>query len=120
MKDLYFKNEADITFDEMLLEETSELEMLLSQIKMLLYTNIGDVLGSINMGMSLEKLIFETNYSKYTIINILKNQIQRYLVYDDKKYNIDFDLVFIQGTIRDIGVLSIFINGQVALDLMIK
>jgi len=120
MIDLYFKGENDITFDEMLLEETTEIEMLLGQLKMILFTNIGDVLGSINMGMSLEKLIFETNYSKFTIINILKQQIERYLVYDDKKYSVDFDLEFIQGTARDIGVLSIFINGQVALDLMIK
>jgi hypothetical protein len=120
MVDLYFKNEFDITYDEMMLEETSELQNLLSQLKMILFTNIGDVLGSIGLGMNLEKLIFETNYNKFTIINILKNQIKRYLVYDNSKYSLDFDLNFIQGTVRDIAVLTIFINGQTALDLMIK
>lgn len=120
MVDLYFKNENDITYDELLLEETSELQILISQIKMLLFTNNGDVLGSPSLGLNLETLIFETSYNKFIILNNLKTQIERYLVYDDKKYQVEYDIVFYRGTIRDIAILSILINGQNSLDIMIK
>lgn len=120
MIDFYFKGNNDITFKDYILEESSELENIISQIKMLLFTNNGDVLGATSMGLNIEKLIFETNYNNFTILNNFKYQMGQFLVYDNNTYNIDYDLTFHKGTVRDIAIFHVMINGQRALDILIK
>lgn len=120
MIDIYFKNPTESSYIETELDTDSDLDNLLSQIKMMLFTNTGNVLGSPDLGLNLEQLIFETNYNKYTILNIIKNHQFKYLKYDKRKYTVEFDLEFIQGTVRDIGILNIKINGQSILDVFVK
>lgn len=120
MKDLYFKSNIDITYDSSKLLEDDRTQQLISQIKMLLFTNQGDVLGATEMGMNLERLIFETNYNKFQILNNLKFQMGQYLDYDENLFSIEFDLQFLKGTIRDVALLTLQINGQRSLDILIK
>lgn len=120
MVDIYFKAENDITYDASELEENSDINNLIGQIKMLLFTNTGDVMGETYLGLNIEKLIFSTNYNKNVILANFKNQIRDYLKYDRNLYNVEFDLNFFKGTIRDIGVLTVNINGSRALDVLIK
>jgi hypothetical protein len=120
MVDIYFKAENDISYDASQLEENTDINNLISQIKMILFTNTGDVMGANNLGINLEKLIFSTDYNKNIILANLKHQIRDYLRYDRNLYNVQFDLNFFKGTIRDIGVLSVDINGSRALDVLIK
>lgn len=118
--DFYFKTPEDSTYSENRLEETSEIQNLISQIKMILFTNNGDVLGAHTMGLNIENLIFETNYNKHRILGSIKNQIRDYLRYDLAKFSVEYDMDFFKGTQRDIGVFSVSINGQKALDVLIR
>lgn len=118
--DFYFKTPEDSTYNSTKLEEDSELQNLISQIKMLIFTNNGDVLGVPKLGLNIEKLIFETNYNKYNILSSLKNQTRDYLKYDRNKFNVEYDLEFYKGTNRDIGVFNVIINGQKALDILLR
>lgn len=118
--EFYFKNPEDSTYIATKLEEDSALQNLISQIKMLIFTNNGDVLGEPRLGLNIEKLIFETNYNKYNILSALKNQTRDYLKYDRNRFNVDYDLEFFKGTQRDIGVFNVSINGQRALDVLIR
>jgi len=120
MQDLYFKAENDITYDASKIEEDVEINNIIGQIKMLLFTNTGDVMGATNLGLNIEKLIFSTDYNKNVILANFKTQVRDYLRYDRSLYTVDFDLNFFKGTIRDIGVLSVDINGSRALDVLIK
>lgn len=120
MNDLYFKAENDITYDASEIEENLDINNLLGQIKMLLFTNTGDVMGATDLGLNIDKLIFSTDYNKNIILANFKNQIRDYLRYDRSLYNVEFDLNFFKGTSRDIGVLSVDINGSRALDVLIK
>lgn len=120
MLDIYFKNPDDSSYSETELDTDSELDNLLAQIKMMIFTNSGNVLGAPDLGLNIEQLIFETNYNKFTILNIIKNHQLNYLKYDRQRYRVDFDLEFIQGTVRDIGVLNIKINGQSLLDIFVR
>jgi hypothetical protein len=120
VKDFYFKGNNDITFDSTRVDERDELEQLLSQLKMLFFTNQGDVLKAISLGLNLERLIFETNYNKYTILNNIKYQTGQFLVYDDSKFDIDYELQFFQAQVRDIALLTVYINGQRYLDVGVK
>lgn len=120
MVDIYFKNSSDISYNVEELEDSTEIGIIISQIKMLLFTNKGEVLGNTRLGLNLENIIFETNVSKEKILSILKEQMFLYLVYDDVNYKIDYDLDFYKGTVRDIAVLKIKINNKTALDVFIK
>ncbi len=120
MIDLYFKNENDLSYNSLELEETTDLGNLISQIKMLLFTNRGEVLGTTTLGINLENLIFETKVSKEKIINLLNKQCSDFLVYDEKQYSIRFDLEFYKGNVRDIAVLNVIINDMIAMDVVIK
>lgn len=121
MKDFYFKSEEnDTSFDPTAVDETNEIEQLLNQLKMLFFTNQGDVLGpGTSLGLNLDRLIFETNYNKFTILNNIKFQAGQYLVYDDSRYTLDYELQFFQGQVRDIALLTVFINSQQALKVKI-
>lgn len=120
MIDLYFKSENDITYDASKIEENSELQNLIAQIKMLIFTNTGNILGATDLGLNIDKLIFDTSYNKNIILANFKNQTRDYLKYDRSLYNVEYDINFFKGTSRDIGVLSVDINGQRALDILIK
>lgn len=120
MIDLYFKNENDMNFDDEMLDDETEIGNLTSQIRMILFTERGDVLGESGLGLNLESLIFESNLSKDKILSILARQVQLYLVYDTKKYEVTFDVEFFRGTVRDIALLKVFINSLVAMEVFIK
>lgn len=118
--DFYFKSPEDSTYNSGQLEEDSNLQKLIAQIKMLIFTDTGDVLGSPDLGLNIEKLIFETNYNKFNILTSLRSQTSKYLSYDRTKFEVDYDLEFFKGTKNDIGVFSVIINGQKALDVEIR
>lgn len=120
MVDFYFKNEEDISYKVGIFEETSEIQQLLGQIKMILFTNRGEVLGDIFLGMNLEKIIFETDLNKTIIKNSIQQQINMYLRYDTNKFDVSFEIDFYKGTVRDIAVLEVLINSQKVLDVLIK
>lgn len=120
MKDLYFKSDIDITYDASKFVEDDRLQQLIGQIKMIIFTNHGEVLGSTEMGLNLETLIFETNYNSKTIINNLKFQMSQFLKFDEDIFDIAYDIQFFQGTVRDMALLTITINGQRSLDILVK
>lgn len=120
MVDLYFKGPNDITYNEFLSEENDELNQLIGQIKMILFTDQGTVLGNLGFGANLQRLIFETNYNQYTILNNLKYQFSQYLNYDTDRFTINTDLKFFRGTLRDMALLTIDINAYRVLDILIK
>lgn len=120
MIDIYLKNTDDLSYVDDELEEDSELQVLISQIKMILFTNKTEVLGNNDLGLNLETLIFSTNVSVPKLQNIIKQQFDKFLVYDENKFKIDVDIEFYKGETRDIGVLKIKINNIRALDVFIR
>lgn len=120
MVDFYFKNQEDISYKTGIFEETSEVQQLLGQIKMILFTNRGEVLGDTSLGLNIERLIFETNVNKSVLMNTLNQQINMYLRYDRAKFDVSFNVDFYKGTVRDIAVLEVIINSQKVLDVLLK
>jgi hypothetical protein len=111
MADIYSKVDGDPKFFPNILEIDDELEVLLNQIEMILFTRKGDVLGDKFFGANLEDIIYSTSASAGTIETTIYNQIQRYCILS-REYNVSVNVRFFEGTERDIGVVDILIDGE--------
>lgn len=104
------KIDGDPGYNPGIIEVQDELEILLGQIEMLLFTRQGDVLGAETLGINLEDLIFSLTVSSGVIETSIYNQIQNYCPLANK-FKVDVNVRFFKGTERDIGVVDIMVNG---------
>lgn len=119
IKEIYLRDPSDPYYNENILEHSSELENLLGQIRMILYTKPGDVLGDINFGYNLEDNIFLFNLTQNELQSSILQQIYTYCP-DAEKYNVKVDVQFFRGTVRDICLIDIIIDDQKKIGILVK
>lgn len=113
IKEIYTRTPDDPYYVEGIIDYSNEVESILSQIKLLLETQEGDVLGAYNFGTDLEYLIFNTKQNGEEIISKLHDKIDDFIYYNSDNISIDFAINFgDSGLGYDIAVLDIYINGQ--------
>ena len=117
--DIYLKDITDITYDNKQIETYNEIESLISQIKMILQTKQGDVIGDYNFGCNIEEYLFTFNLNEDELKYKIMNQIQTYCPIS-ANYNINIDVKFFQGTLRDICIIAIYIENEKMFGLLIK
>src|SRR5690554_5255509 len=110
MADLYIRIDGDPGFNPGIIEVDDEVQILLGQIEMLLFTRQGDVLGAETLGTNIEDLIFSLTVSAGVIETAIYNQIQHYCPLANK-FRVDVNVRFFKGTERDIGVVDILVDG---------
>ncbi len=108
-REIYMREENDPNFKAKLLETSDEIEILIAQIKMILLTDSGDIMGAPDFGMNLEGLLFTFDANEFTLRTNLKNQISKFCPLA-QKFNVDFDVKFFRGTVRDIAIIDVLIN----------
>ena len=110
MIEIYNRDPGDYGYKRDILETTDPIEICIGQLKMLLLTNKGEVLGDPGFGIGLDELVFNLELSETSVRKEINFQIQTYctLFYDLGGY---FKLEFFQGTLRDIANLYFFIPG---------
>ena len=59
IREIYLRDASDPRYNPRLLEINDPIEAILSKIRMLIYTNKGEVLGEPDLGMNLESRLFE-------------------------------------------------------------
>lgn len=117
--DLYIRVEGDPNYEPGQIEVQDEVVILLQQIEMILFTDKNDVLGALNMGVDLERLLYSLTVSEGIIKSAIYNQISNYCPLS-RKYNVDVDVKIYKGTERDIGVVDILIDGAKRTGLVIS
>lgn len=110
MIEIYNRDPGDFGYKENILETTDPIEICIGQIKMLLLTNKGEVLGDPNFGIALDNLVFNLELSEESVKSEIDFQINSYCPFF---YNLGgyFKLEFYQGTLRDIANLYFYIPG---------
>lgn len=108
--DLYLRIEGDPNYEPNQIEVQDEVVILLQQIEMVLFTDKGDILGSPNLGVDLERLLYSLTVSEGVIRSAIYNQIVNYCPLA-RKYKVDVSVKIYKGTARDIGVVDILIDG---------
>lgn len=119
VREIYIRDENDPYFNPRKLEVTDEIEMAITQVRMILGTEKGDVLGSPDFGINLEDYIFKTKRNSTSICDELDEQIASY-VQTGPNIRINTELNFgDSGEGYDYGLLDIYINGEKALGFLI-
>jgi hypothetical protein len=112
MREIYNRDPLDPNYNPYQIETSDPVEICVGQLKMLLLTNKGEVLGDPKFGLNLEDLIFTLNLSEASIKKELDLFLQTYIPLF-KKLGGSYSLKFYQGTQRDIATLdfNIPVNG---------
>lgn len=108
MIEIYNRDPGDFGYKDDVLETTDPIEICIGQLKMLLLTNKGEVLGDPAFGIALDELIFNLELSEDSVRREIDFQLNSYcpLFFQLGGY---FKLEFYQGTLRDIANLYFFI-----------
>lgn len=108
MVEIYNRDPSDPSYKENIVDITQPVEICIGQLKMLLLTNKGEVLGDPKFGLNLEELVFNFELSEKT----LRDEIHKGLTYYAPLFaqlGGYFELKFYQGTQRDICFLDFYI-----------
>lgn len=95
LKELYCIPNGEKRFDEKAVELTNELDVIIQQVDLLLFTKKGDVLMFPDFGCNLEEYLFETSYNERAVKSIIEEQIRNY-IYTKGSYSVTVDVKFIK------------------------
>ena len=110
IKEIYTRSTNDPYYDENILEYNNTVESILSQIRMILGTEPGNVLGDYGFGVNIRDLVFKPRFNKGYIEDMINNQISKYIGHDTG-YKISVSISFFKqpdGT--DGGLIDIYLN----------
>lgn len=111
LKDIYAIPEEEPRFNENAIEINSELDEIIQQVDMILFTNKGDVLCMPEFGCNLGRYLFETSFNETIIKQIIMNQIYNF-IYLDGSYKVDVDVKFVKWDFNVAMVVDLNINGR--------
>ena len=113
------RDPSDPLFSANVLETSSSLENLLGQIRMILFTNKGDVIGAYDFGFNLEDQLFLFNLNAQDLQVKLREAIYAYCP-DATNFNIKVDVQFFAGSVRDVCLIDIWVDDQKMIGVIIK
>jgi hypothetical protein len=119
MIDIYCRNQSDPGYDPNALFTKDKREILLSKIRMILFTKPGEVLGHPDLGVDLEKYVFETGLNASWLETKLYNQFNKYIP-EISDFKLDIKVTLQKGEYRDICFIDIFIDNQKYLGVLVK
>ena len=105
MREIYNRDPLDPSYNPYQIETTDPVEICVGQLKMMLLTNKGEVLGDTKFGLNLEELIFSLNLSESSIRKELDLFLKIYIPLF-RKLGASYDLKFYVGTERDIATID--------------
>lgn len=109
--ELYIKTQGDPNFIDNEIVIDDEVQKLIAQIEVVLFTNRGDVMGNQHIGCNLEDLIYEFNFNNYKIKEVIEKQINVYCPLA-QTHTVEVDVSFQRGEVRDIAYVDILINNK--------
>jgi phage baseplate assembly protein W len=111
LRDIYAIPEEEPRFKENVMEINGELDEIIQQVDMILFTNKGDVLCMPEFGCNLGRYLFETTYNENIIKQIIMGQIQSF-IYLDGSYNVDVDVKFVKWNLNVAMIVDLVINNK--------
>ena len=112
LKDFYMRSDGDPKYKKGILQVSDETEEAVSQIKMTLLTEKGEVLGEPEFGLDVNKYLFDFETDPFGLSNQATSQVERY-VSASKFKNIEIKpSKFTDDRDREVFVLEVNINGD--------
>lgn len=119
INDIYMRDPGDPLFLENTLDVSNELEVLLGQIRMILFTRPGEVISNVKFGVDLEQYVFSMNLSNSELSSLITRQIYENCPLANN-YDISVDVKFFYGSTRDLCVIDIFVDGTKYFGVLLK
>ena len=119
LREIYMRDSTDPHYDPDTLEQSNEIETLLGEIRMILFTKQGEVMGSYNFGFNLEDNLFLLNVNTSALKEKIQEAIYMYCP-DASTYDVKVDVQFFKGSVRDICLIDIIINGEKKMGILVK
>lgn len=121
MIDIYNRLSSDQNYKRQV-ETEDEVEMILSQVKMILGTKPGDVLGAPYFGVNIKKYLFNLSYSQEEMTKIIREGILSSIQYDKNRYQVDVSIDFgkDRNNYSDYAVINVTINQIKRLGVLIS
>lgn len=113
-----FRDSTDPKHSPNYLEISDKLEALLSKLRMIIYTNRGEVLGEPELGMDLENYLFEPGLNEGVIRDRFYAQLAKY-VPENTDYNIDCSVDVQSDGVVNSAYMYISINNEKMLGIKI-
>ena len=109
LRDIYAIPEEEPRYKDNAIEITSELDEIIQQVDMILFTNKGDVLCMPEFGCNLGRYLFDTSYNESVIRQIIMDQINNF-IYLDGSYTVDVDVNFVKWDFNVAMIVDLNIN----------
>lgn len=118
--DFYIKSLEDNNYYDSALQISDPLSIVMQKLEMVLFTDVGEVLGATELGCSLEMMLFELNFTTGDVQKRLDEQIRTFV--DPKnEFNIvtHMDVVVDPNANSDVLLIDIRVNNKYALRVKI-
>lgn len=119
LREIYCRNVNDPGYRPEQLETGNALEALLTKIRMIIFTNKGEVLGAPELGISLEEQLFELQVNTNQLQETFYQQLATYAP-EAGQYNVNIEVQFQKGEVRDFCFIDIYIDGTKLLGVLAK
>ena len=121
IKEIYCKLTSDPNYEKNI-ESTDEIQNILTQIRTVLGTKKGQVLGSYDFGINLNDYLFQYNIDKAIVLYNINQLLASYVYYDQVKYDIYVDVEYghDEDATSDYAVVNVFINQRPCLGILVK
>lgn len=120
-KEIYCKLPTDNNYQNRV-EYDEELEQILQQIRVVLGTKHGQVLGDYNFGIDLQKYLFSYNQSQEQILYNVNVVLAKYVRFDKTKYNVYANVSFGHNDkdAYDYAVIDIVVNQKKCIGILVS
>lgn len=120
LQDIYCKLPTDRDYRGRI-DTDSEEESIIQQIRMVLGTRTGQVLGAPNFGIDLQDYLFSYNTSPDEIKALVNGAIGYYIKFDPKKYEVGCEVNFGKeaGGTSEYAVIDIYVNKKKCLGVLV-
>ena len=120
IKEIYTILTSDRNY-KLQLDTNDEIVKILQQIRMVLGTRPGEVLGDINFGLNLNQYLFNLSYNQSEIRELVNNAVLTRISYDSTQYTVSVDVKFGQDHYNhsDYALIDIIINQKRCLGIVV-
>jgi len=106
ISDIYIRSSKDPLFNSGIVENTTSIDVIMSKIQMILFTNKGEVISDPDFGADIPTFLWKTRFPASAIKSDIEEQFTNYIPeLSPGQYKIN--VYILPGSIQDIGVIQI-------------
>jgi phage baseplate assembly protein W len=116
--ELYIKTIGDPNFDADQIQTDEDIQLLLTQIETLIFTNKGEVMGNPDFGLNIEDYVYSFRYNDTMLQSMIQEGISRYVPLS-YKYPVSVNVEFTPATEKNMVFIDITIDGRYGIGLYV-